>query len=135
MNAPSVLTYHVAAPLPEAEALVRGALQQQGFGILTEVDVAATLRQKLGIETKPYRILGACNPKLAHASLEAEPDVGAFLPCGVALREGASPDQTTVAIQNPQLMAQAFSSPALAALAADALARLTAAMDSVGAAT
>jgi uncharacterized protein (DUF302 family) len=135
MNAPSVLTYLVAAPLPEAEALVRDALQQQGFGILTEVDVAATLRQKLGIETKPHRILGACNPKLAHASLEAEPNVGAFLPCGVALRQGASPSETIIAIQNPALMAQAFSAPALAALAAEALARLTAAMEAVGIAT
>ena len=132
MNAAPVLTYLVPMPLPEAEAAVRAALQEQGFGILTEVDVAATLRQKLGIETRPHRILGACNPRLAHASLEAEPSVGAFLPCGVALREGTSVDETVVTIQNPELLAEAFSAPALGALAAEAMALLSKAIEVVG---
>ena len=131
MTAEPVLTFRLALPLAEAEAAVRQALLQQGFGILTEVDVQATLRQKLGIETRPYRILGACNPGLAHASLEAEPGVGAFLPCGVALREGASSDETVIALQNPELMAEAFAAPALAPLGAQAREKLVAALRAV----
>ncbi len=132
MNTTPVLTFVVSAPLPEAEKSVREALQVQGFGILTEVDVQATLRQKLGIETKPHKLLGACNPKLAHASIEADPSVGAFLPCGVALREGATAGETIVSIQNPQLIAEAFEAPQLRALGDDAYSRLKAALVTVG---
>lgn len=127
-----VITYRISSPIAEAEAAVREALQREGFGILTEVDVAATLRNKLGIETRPHRLLGACNPKLAHASIEADPAVGAFLPCGVALREGDGPEETIVTIQNPGLIAESFDAPGLAAPAAAALAGLTAALASVG---
>ena len=133
MTAQRVIEFRLAMTLPAADAAVRAALQEQGFGILTEVDVAATLRQKLGVETKPHRLLGACNPRLAQASLEAEPNVGAFLPCGIALREGASAAETIVVIQNPELIADAFSAPALRAIGTEALARLTAAIERVGA--
>jgi uncharacterized protein (DUF302 family) len=127
----AVTTYHIRANIIDAEAAVRAALQTQGFGILTEVDVKATLKNKLGIETAPYRILGACNPALARASFESEPAVGAFLPCGVALREDESGETTTVYMQNPLAMAVMFATPGLDAPAAEAATRLNAALSSV----
>lgn len=126
-----VLAFTIPAVLPEAEARVREALQREGFGVLTEVDVSAVLRQKLGEVFMPYRILGVCNPQLAHRALQAEPAVGAFLPCGVALFE-ATPGTTTVALQNPALMEEAFANETLAAPARDALERLTRALAATG---
>lgn len=132
MNQAPVLQFRVELPIEQAERAVREALQTRGFGILTEVDVAATLRAKLGIETPPHKLLGACNPGLAHASLEAEPAVGAFLPCGVALRQGAAEDETIVAMQNPGMLATVFGSPALEAPADEALTLLREALLLVG---
>ena len=126
-----VLCFHVNGGLAEAETKVRAALQAEGFGILTEVDVTATLQNKLGIATKPYKILGACNPKIAHRALEADPRVGAFLPCGLALYEEAD-GKTTVCLQDPGLIAETFHTEGLAEAAGEARERLEAALHSVG---
>jgi len=89
-------------PLDEAVEKTRGLLQEAGYGILSEIDVKAKLEEKLGIEREPYVILGACNPPLARRGLDAEPDLGALLPCNVVVyeREG----RTRVAAVEPAMM-------------------------------
>ncbi|HLI16227.1 MAG TPA: DUF302 domain-containing protein [Acidimicrobiales bacterium] len=112
---------NLATALPDAEAAVRAALVAEGFGVLTEIDVAATLREKLGIERPPLKILGACNPALAHRALELDPTAALVLPCNVVLEERA-PGSTSIAIPDPR---ELLPSPALEELAEEAAGRLT----------
>ncbi|WP_243028629.1 DUF302 domain-containing protein [Thermus albus] len=90
--------------LSEARARLEAALKEEGFGILTEIDVAATLKARLGVERPPYLILGACNPSLAAKALEAEPDIGLLLPCNAVLRE--SEEGVEILLQDPMGMFQ-----------------------------
>jgi uncharacterized protein (DUF302 family) len=95
------LTKSVDLPLEAAVARVTESLKKEGFGILTEIDVRETLKKKLGLEFRPYKILGACNPDLAHRALTEDPAIGLLLPCNVIVYENPG-GGTTVSIANPK---------------------------------
>src|SRR6516225_797909 len=101
----------IRAPLScvEAVARVREAMKAQGFGVLTEIDVQATLRDKLGQDMEDYLILGACNPPLAHRALDADRRIGLLLPCNVVVRTAGG--QTIIEALNPQVMVQVAGQP------------------------
>lgn len=102
---------------------VTEALAKEGFGVLTEIDVAATLKKKLDKDMRPYKILGACNPQLAHRAIEAEPQIGALLPCNVVVREDAA-GKTIVEVMDPQAVMQLVGRPEIAEIAAEVRKRL-----------
>jgi uncharacterized protein (DUF302 family) len=102
---------------------VSAALKNEGFGILTEIDVQATMKNKLGIDVPAHRILGACNPTLAHRALMAEPDIGLLLPCNVVVRQDAD-GKVMVGIIDPIAMLQATSNPEVTTVAREARERL-----------
>ena len=123
--APSYGFHCVLQGLSHAQAVeaATAALKTEGFGILTEIDVQATLKAKLGIEVRPYRILGACNPPLAHRALVAEPDIGLLLPCNVVVRED-SDGRLVVGFMDPVAVMQMTSNPEVASVATEVRAKL-----------
>ncbi len=117
-------TLNEKTPLPFDEAVerVREELKSEGFGVLCEIDVQATLKEKLAVEGEPYTILGACNPPLAHRALEAEPELGALLPCNVIVYERDG--DTHVAAVDPERMLSIVGNEQLTPIAAQVKRRL-----------
>ncbi|OAH63612.1 ABC transporter [Dietzia cinnamea] len=128
-------TVTVDMPYEQAMERTRAALAEQGFGILTEIDVNATFAAKLGDEAADkvgaYTILGACNPGLASKALAAEPELGALLPCNVVVRRGKNAEQTTIEAIDPQTMVELSGSPQVREVADDADVRLRAALSAI----
>lgn len=122
-------TLSTTTPLPFADAVerVRTELTTQGFGVLCEIDVQATLAEKLGIEGEPYLILGACIPLLAHHALQAQPDLGVLLPCNVVVHEHGG--ETQISAIDPERMLSIVDNDELATVAADVKARLSAVVE------
>ena len=114
----------VSQPIEAVRARVESALSDEGFGVLTEIDVAATLKAKLGLDHSPYVILGACNPGLANRALEIDPSIGALLPCNVVLRQSDAGPGTIVEVMDPAAALGIASSDAIAPIAAEAAERL-----------
>jgi uncharacterized protein (DUF302 family) len=131
------LTYGraVGTALSFAEAVdrARAQLKEEGFGVLCDIDVAATMREKLGESFRPYRILGACNPQLAHRALEAQPYLGLLLPCNLIVQE--SDGKTLVAAIDAHAMLGVTGDPQLSALADEVNARLGRVLDAIASAS
>lgn len=116
------ITRTVSMSYDGAVARLRDLLKEEGFGVLTEIDVKRTLKEKIGKDVDPYVILGACNPKLASRALEIEPDIGLLLPCNVIVSQRG--DGTHVGVVNPQSMVDFTSNAALAEVSKEADERL-----------
>jgi len=123
------MTTRVREPFAETVERVRAALKDQGFGVLTEIDVRATLRDKLGEEMEDYLILGACNPPLAHRALGIDREIGLLLPCNVVVRSDGG--DTVVEALDPQVMVSVSGQPAFKPVAEEAAGRLAAALDTL----
>jgi uncharacterized protein (DUF302 family) len=114
----------VNLPYDDAVAATREALAAEGFGVLTEIDVRATLKKKLDVEFRPYIILGACNPPLAHQALTAEREIGLLLPCNVIVYEADEPSRSVVSIMDPEAALALAGNDAIKPLAQDVRSRL-----------
>jgi len=121
------MSYHFSkrldGPFDQAVARVSEALKREGFGVLTDIDVSATLKAKLGEDFRPYRILGACNPQLAHHALQLEDKIGTMLPCNVIVQQHAD-GAVEVSAVDPVASMQAIQNPGLAEVAKEVQARL-----------
>ena len=118
----------IEAPFEDAVSRTKAALAEEGFGVLTEIDVAQTLKSKIGVEFRPYRILGACNPTLAHEALRLEDKVGTMLPCNVVVQDAGN-GRSEVAAIDPVASMQAIDNPELKAKARQVAEKLQAALD------
>jgi uncharacterized protein (DUF302 family) len=120
------------ASFDDAVEMTRKALSDQGFGVLTEIDVKATLKAKLGEDMENYLILGACNPPLAHRAVNVDRQIGLLLPCNVVVRSDPDDDGTVIVdAMDPQIMVQVADQPGLREVADDAAAKLRAAIDAL----
>ena len=133
--ATSKLAYGFEAPVPvpyeKAVALTKEALAASGFGVLTEIDVKATMKKKLDADFRPYTIMGACNPPLAHRALSSELPIGLLLPCNVIVYAGDEPDQSVVAVIDPVKQLGSTGRTDLAPLAAEVQTLLKQALERV----
>ncbi len=116
----------------EAITRVTEELAKEGFGILTEIDVKATLKKKLNVDKRPYIILGACNPVLANKAISAEPDIGLLLPCNVVVREEED-NSITIAFMDPQIVLDLVQQPNIHELASEVKAKLERVRDGINA--
>lgn len=136
MNQPDLFAYgmraHVDLPYEQAIERVTAALKEEGFGVLTTIDVQATLKQKLGVDFRRYVILGACNPPLAHRALTAELEIGLLLPCNVIVYEADNGQGSVVAMIDANAMLGVGVSPALGPVGQEAAGRLRRVLAALG---
>ncbi|MFE6922061.1 DUF302 domain-containing protein [Nocardia sp. NPDC057663] len=126
------LSTTVHTSFDEAVELTRAALSAQGFGVLTDIDMKATLKAKIGADIEDYRILGACNPPLAHRAVSVDRQIGLLLPCNVVVRrDPANEDAVIIEAMNPDLMVQVTGEADLVPVATEATTRLRAAIESL----
>lgn len=123
------LSIALVQPFDEVVPQVKQALAANGFGIVAEIDMQKTLKNKIGVEIEPHLILGACNPRFAHAALQVEPSIGLLLPCNVVIRHTG--EVTVVEAINPETLVTLTENPAMAALAHELTAALNATLDTL----